>query len=445
MISSGCTKSQCKIFICDRCLCYFLKQTKLDEHIRDCFELNKCKIKIPDENNKWLSFKNFQKQLEVPFIIYADIESMLIPIEDSDLFNDEKPKGAYQEHIPYSTGYYLHCRFDNSKSVYRSKIGTDCVTWFADELFKIATDIIEPVLQANKNIIITEEEEVAFQIAKICSICNKTIFKNEKKVRDHSHITGMYRGAAHLECNLKYQESRHVPVVFHNLGYDMHFLIEILSNQFKGRIDIIPINKEKYISFTKCISDASPFNKNAIKLKFIDSFKFMPSKLEKLASYLPKEDYKITKKEYQNDYSNEEIELLTKKGVFPYDFIDTWEKLNVTELPPKNLFYNKLNDSDITDDDYQYAQHIWTIFNIKTMSEYSELYLKTDVLLLADIFENFRDSILNIYKLDPAQYYTLPGLSWDAMLKYTRVRIELQTDMNMLLFIEKGKLKHFVL
>lgn len=223
----------------------------------------------------------------------------------------------------------------------------------------------------------------------------------------------------------------------------MHFLIEAMSNQFKGRIDIIPINKENYISFTKCIADSSPYNKTTIKLKFIDSFKFMPSSLDKLASYLPKEFFYITKTEHQN-YSNKQIHMLTKKGVFPYDFIDSRNKLKETQLPPKDQFYNKLNETEITDNDYQFAQDIWTTFNIKSMLEYAELYLKTDILLLADVFEKFRNTCLELYGLDPAQYFTLPGLSWDAMLKYTRVNIELISDIDKLLFVEKSELKKSV-
>lgn len=440
LISSSCTKRGHKIFICDRCLCHFNVKTTLDEHVSDCSNMNECKLRIPDERNKWLYFTNYQRQLEIPFIVYADTESMLVPVENNDSDDDDIkiPKGAYQQHIPYSIGYYLHCRFDPSKSFYKSNTGQNCIEWFANELFRISTETIAPVLSSYKKMIISEEEEASFQLTTICSICKKTIFKNQKKVHDHCHITGKFRGAAHSNCNLSYQESRHIPVVFHNLKYDLHFLIEAVSNQFKGRVDIIPSNKENYISFTKCISDSSPFDKTAIKLKFIDSFQFMPSSLDKLASYLPEEFFYITKNVHTS-YSDEQIHILTRKGVFPYDYIDSWEKLNVNQLPPKDSFYNKLNDMEITDEDYEFVQSVWTTFNINSMLEYAELYMKTDILLLADVFEKFRNTCLNLYELDPAQYYTLPGLSWDAMLKYTRVNIELLSDVDKILFVEKSE------
>ncbi|GFX78922.1 uncharacterized protein TNCV_3912111 [Trichonephila clavipes] len=105
---------------------------------------------------------------------------------------------------------------------------------------------------------------------------------------------------------------------------------------------------------------------------------------------------------------------------------------------PKEKFYSRLNDEDITDDDYQHANHVWNAFNIKNLGDYSDLYVKTDVLLLSDIFENFRSVCMKAYNLDPVWYYTAPGLSWDSRLKLTKVKIELPMDYDMYLFVEKG-------
>ncbi|GFV96262.1 uncharacterized protein TNCV_2812391 [Trichonephila clavipes] len=103
----------------------------------------------------------------------------------------------------------------------------------------------------------------------------------------------------------------------------------------------------------------------------------------------------------------------------------------------KKKFFSRLNDEDITDNDYQHANHVWNAFNLKTLGEYSDLYEKTDV-LLSDIFENFRSVCMKAYNLDPVWYYTAPGLSWDSMLKFTKVKIELLMDSDVYLFIEKG-------
>ncbi|XP_015123336.1 uncharacterized protein LOC107045547 [Diachasma alloeum] len=268
-----------------------------------------------------------------------------------------------------------------------------------------------------------------FQSATVCHICKKFLTNNDK-VRDHNHLTGKYRGAAHNSCNLLYRDSHTIPIVFHNLsGYDAHFIIRSIATSFEGDVKIPPVNKDRYISFTKYVANT------CIKLRFIDSFRFMGSSLEKLASYLDN-DHKIIIRKYQSDSTR--FNLLCRKGVFPYEFIDDWNKLDEAELPRKEDFYSKLTDQHIADEDYEHAVNVWNAFNISTLGEYSDLYLQTDVLLLADIFENFRANCFSTYELDPLHYYTAPGLAFDAMLKHTKVNLELLTDSEMILFIEKG-------
>ena len=114
------------------------------------------------------------------------------------------------------------------------------------------------------------------------------------------------------------------------------------------------------------------------------------------------------------------------------------KKFNQTELPTKEQFYSALNDQHITNNEYDHAKKVWKAFNIKTMGEYHDLYLKSDVLLLADVFENFRKTCIQYYSLDPCHFFTSPGLSWDAMLKMINIKLELMTDADMFQFIEKG-------
>ncbi|XP_031787978.1 uncharacterized protein LOC107982100 [Nasonia vitripennis] len=150
-------------------------------------------------------------------------------------------------------------------------------------------------------------------------------------------------------------------------------------------------------------------------IEFIDSWRFLPSTLEKIASYL--ENVPIAVNEFRSDgFTNEKINLLRHKGIFPYDFVDGLDKLMSTKLPNENQFYNKLTDSHISEKDYNHAVQVWKTFNIRTLGEYSDLYLKTDVLLLADVFESFRET----------------------SLKMTKLELELLTDIDMLMFIEAG-------
>ena len=156
--------------------------------------------------------------------------------------------------------------------------------------------------------------------------------------------------------------------------------------------------------------------------------------LDKLVSNLPKEAFKYTSEEF----IGKKFDLMSQKGVYPYDYMDCFEKFNQTKLPTKEQFYSILNDQHITNDEYDHARKVWKTFNIKTMGGYHDLYLKSDVLLLADVFESFRKTCLQYYKLDPCHYFTSPGLSLDAMLKMTNIKLELITNVGMFQFIEKG-------
>ena len=118
--------------------------------------------------------------------------------------------------------------------------------------------------------------------------------------------------------------------------------------------------------------------------------------------------------------------------------MDSWKRFNETELPDKESFYNELNKEHITDEDYVHAQKVWKEFNLKNVGEYHDLYVQSDTLLLADVFENFRDKYLEIQELDPAHFLSAPGLAWQACLKKTMVNLELLTDNDMLMMFEDG-------
>ncbi|XP_024867540.1 uncharacterized protein LOC112451868 [Temnothorax curvispinosus] len=210
-----------------------------------------------------------------------------------------------------------------------------------------------------------------------------------------------------------------------------------IANSFEGSIDLLPLTKERYISFTKNVSGTLSRGGNCVKLRFVDSFKFLSASLEKLASYLDRNKLRITRLGFP-ELSKSDFDLLTRKGVFPYEYVDDFDKLLVTKLPPREAFYSSLTGDTVTDSEYEHAWNVWLCFRVENLGEYSDLYLKTDVLLLVDIFENFRDTCIETYRLDPAHYYTLPGYTWDAMLKYTKVSFKLLTDIDMIMFVERG-------
>ena len=127
-------------------------------------------------------------------------------------------------------------------------------------------------------------------------------------------------------------------------------------------------------------------------------------------------------------YSGNQLSLLLRQGVYPYDYAGCLKKLDKTGLPQKDAFYSKLAGEGIRDEDYQHAQTVWKEFNIVTMMDYHNLYNLCDVWLLADVFENFRNIWMKHYGLYPAWYFSAPGLAWDSALKITNVELELLND-----------------
>ena len=134
----------------------------------------------------------------------------------------------------------------------------------------------------------------------------------------------------------------------------------------------------------------------------------MGESLDNLVNNLSKDAFdNVNVKKY---YTEDKISLLTRKGVYPYEYMDSPDKLKETHLPPKKAFYSRLNDEGIIDEDYAHAHKDWKVFEMKSL-DYQDLYNQTDVLLLADVFENFRNICCKHNKLDPAHYFTAPGLA----------------------------------
>ena len=175
----------------------------------------------------------------------------------------------------------------------------------------------------NKNLIMSAEEEEQFERSEICWICDKII--DDNKVRDHCHITGKYRGAALWNCNINLKISKKLPIIFHNLrGYDSHLFFKELS-KFNCNINVIPNGLEKYMSFT--------LNKNII---FIDSMLFMNSSLDKLVKNL--NGFKYLSKVFKD----EQLELVKKKGIYPYKYMNCFKRFKEDCLPDKDCFFNSL-------------------------------------------------------------------------------------------------------
>ena len=436
------TKHEHKKYFCMHCLQCFSREDVLTEHKNNCISINgEQAIKMPEKGDK-VYFKNHHKQLSVPFVIYADFEALTEKIQGCQPNNEKSYTEAYQKHTDCGYGYKVVCCYDDkySKPVQIHR-GENAVHKFMENMLE-EVDWCKSIIKKhfNKPLEMTEENEIDFQKATKCHICDQQYTDKDIRVRDHCHITGEFRGSAHQDCNLKLRikpATIKIPVLFHNLrGYDSHFIMQQIGEIAKKHvyknnrgeechmnIDCIPNNMEKYMAFML-----------GNHLVFLDSFQFMSSSLDNLTKNLPDDAFKYT----QQEFIKEQFNLMKQKGIYPYDYMDSFDRFNETKLPAQQDFYSILNNEHISDEQYKHAQNVWDTFNLKTMGDYHDLYLKSDILLLTDVFENFRKTCLQYYKLDPCHYFTSPGLSWDAMLKMTDIKLELITDIDMYQFIEKG-------
>ena len=288
--------------------------------------------------------------------------------------------------------------------------------------------------QFNKNLVMTEKKEYLFQQSKNCWICKKIIDNEDEKVRDHCHITGQFRGSAHRDCNINFQLTKKIPVIFHNLkGYDSHLIFSEL-HKFNLKINVIPNGLEKYM--------ASFLGRGLV---FTGSMQFMNLSLDKLFKNLVDEDFKYLVKEF----GSENLKILKQKGAYPYEYVNSFKRFNEDKVCARKYFYSstknkkisedgKISDGQVSIEDYMVCEKIWDRFNMKNMGDYHYHYLKKDVFLLADVFEKFIGTCLKYYELDPCHYFNAPRLSWDAMLKITGVKFEKIQNIDQYLFIEKG-------
>jgi hypothetical protein len=370
--------------------------------------------------------------MRAPFIIYGDFECILNKL---DTPNNSTKSENYQHHIPCSVGLKLVAPSvpalnDSTVSLHTGK---DCVEWMLNELISIEERCLIYLFD-DQRLIMTARDTQIFQSATECSICRKP-FKIQNgvmldKVRDHDHITGNFRGAAHNRCNLQTRKQYKIPIFFHNFrGYDSHLIVQAL-NQFPTKeITIIGQGMEKYLMMGW-----------GDHLVFKDSLQFMAASLETLTANLKKagdSNFNLMREEFSN-ISEENFQLLLAKGVFPYDYFDSWERLSEPQLPPQAEFFNRLRNCAPADEDYHRAQKVWREFHCSSFQDYMELYMKCDVLQLACIFEAFRNVCLQHYGLDPAYYVSSPNLAWDSMLKMTDVELDLISDPEMFKMLDNG-------
>ena len=489
----GITSNHKEDFYCLNCFHSYRTKNKLEAHKKICENHDYCHVEMPTNDNNTIQYNQGEKSIKLPFIVYADLECFLEKMSTCYSTPEEPSTTKVNKHKPSGYSIFTHCLFDKSKNKLNYYRGEDCMKKFCKDLREHGTKIIN--CKKKDLAPLTKEEEENYNNQKVFYICKKEFntsdttesssFEHKKhhKVRDHCHYTGKYRGAVHNICNLRYKIPKEIPIIFHNGStYNYRFIIRELVKEFKGNFECLGESTEKYITFSVPIKKRIE-NKDmeiTYKIKFIDSFRFTATSLSKLVdnltegihsdkcincksdiSYMKVMDETLIfrcfncKRNYIKEINKELIErfastykfcnndlnkfvVLLRKGVYPYEYMDGWDKFNETSIPSKESFYSNLAMENITEMDYTHANNVFKTLKLNNLGDYDDLYVQSDTLLLSDVFENFRNACIKTYELDPAHFISLPGLAWQACLKKTGVELELLTDYDMWLMIEEG-------
>ena len=365
---------------------------------------------------------------------------------------------------------------------YKSPLGYDNVDWLVDEVKKLENKIAFYFKNTKKDIIMTQKDEEDYRKNIICRFCEKNI--ESDKVKDHCHLTGKYRGPAHSKCNVNVtqKQSNFIPFIFHNFSnYDCHMFFKKLVDKKKDKVDfeIIPKTNEEYMSVTYgCI-------------RFIDSNRFLSSGLDSLVRTLVDNSHKTLnnlkeeiedfdeildivnkiaeedktiknlKKDYPEEFKNLEESLLnymgeidlkflktgfpdkwkflTKKLAYPYEYFNSIDdfKKPVNKLEKKD-FFSKMKNKCPDDKEIERTMDIIERFNIKNGEELTEIYLKSDILLLACVFEKIMKVSVNEFGINPLYCVSLPGYTWQRGLKYTGINLQTLQDKDMIFLLKNN-------
>ena len=420
-------KHKNKTYFCSRCLNSFISEENLNKHKNLCLKYNKKseKLILPKEKSI-LKFEKIEHMIKSAFTIYYDIETYNQHLKK--LSNLKKIKNTEHEKLlkPYLIGYILKCNYDEKFSKKcQVFIGDQCIEKMILNLIFTERPYIWKIIKENFNNPIERNPDLTKFDINTCHLCNKKII--DKPVKNHCHFTSKMLGYAHNKCNLRYKFKKDntnddflINVFAHNSqNFDQSFLIRALQNlDNKIPFSCLPRNSNKFISL------------QIGSFIFKDSYLFLNKSLDYLTKTIDDNDRISLKQEFGKNYK-----LLTKKGIYPYDYFDNTKKYNEQKLPDKKEFFNKINNKNISDEDYNHAKNVFEKFKCENLLDYSILYLKSDICHLSDIFQKFSKFAYETYELDPRHSYTLPGFSWQAMLKMTKIKLELVSDPDMYLFL----------
>lgn len=435
------SKNKSKNFICRRCFSGFTLFSQLKWHYDLCYssEHTAQAIDMPSDADRFMRFTQQRYEIALPFVCYLDFEAFLQNVDTPQLNANGKTAlntRRIQKHVPCM---YSFCIVSDKHEMVVSPY-----TFYSSDPKFLIEDLIDTLLrffrqlkQAYKKsespLLVTAAMEELRDAATHCGTCNREFGPNAKKIFNHRHRIydvsdpDYLKGITCVSCNLEYKTTYKMPVICHNFsGYDGKFIIQYLKKFQKAgmQVNVLAKSTEKFLSIR-----VGP-------LDFKDSMSFISGSLDAASTILKEDQYKFTRQLFPNP---EHFALMKHKIPFPYNSFKNNE--SATRLPallPKNAFYNNIKKTHISDDQYSKLGDIVRTFNLNSLLDLAKHYVKSDVILLADIMTQLRIICFNLFRLDMLHYLSLGSLSWSYMLKNTKASIELTQDVNVYLFVERA-------
>lgn len=426
------SRNRSRIYICHLCLVHFSSSALLLVHRSTCLDRrgSRKRVRFPEEGKNILEFNQFEACQPVDFYIVADFETVNIPLLTCSP-NPLSHRMTHKTHLMVAG----MCSYSIMSGAGERVRGPITGIKNCDNVSDVGTDLILNLfqeydwIQEQRKLIpqfplsMSQQDEIRFQNSTNCGFCHKEFTPDEVRHRDHRHDIppghpNHFRWASHPFCNMAAgKRPSWVPVIFHNL------------KRFDGRILMESLAKMKYPAHQIKVIARTKDNFMTIelegKLKFFDSYLWLPASLATLVDALKVEELPLFRSMYP---SAEKRRLLTHKLTFCHDYMIDMDSYAIAELPSKDCFYSQLSRQQITDESYDILQQIWRVFNIKNLGELTKLYCELDINLSICCIEEFRRLIMNTYGLEVVRHVTLAQLSWNCCLKFTGARIELVTD-----------------
>jgi hypothetical protein len=432
---------------CLHCLNSFCRADLLKKHEKLCLLNNPKAETTPEKGSKHekIQFKNFEKCHKLEFTGYLDFECVQNSKDKTTVCHtcerlkctcDASFTEVISKQIPIAFSFLV---LGPDKQIIHeySFAGKNAHEHLIEHLLEQEETWIENLLTTKEEMIMTNKNTLDYNKATNCYLCFEEFSDTVLKVRDHCHYNSKFLGAACSTCNLRRRKPRKIPIFMHNGSrFDLHFIVKALGKfpEDVKNISVLPYNGENFRTLS--------FN----CFEFVDSLAFLQASLSQLSTDLNKSghDYPILKQtslvNTDKKFDKEKYQMILGKSFFPYEYCKNLPQMYASKkLPSIEHFYSQLSEKSISKEDHKFAKTVWKKFKCRHLVDYTLIYCKIDVLLLSEIFESFRDEMIQFSGLDPAHYISLPAYTFDSMLKTTNAVFELPTDIDMVHFLENAK------